>query len=74
MRKKISSKVVDTNPFIERRVRSASRVNKCRRAGDIWNKSVSLNYEVRISYRNSSRITGNFERRGAKGRCLDFYA
>jgi hypothetical protein len=74
MRKKISSKVVSTNPFIDRRVRSASKVDKCRRAEDIWNKDILSNYKGRISYMNSSKPAGDCNVERGRGRFIDFYA
>jgi len=73
--KKISSKVIKSAPFVERRVQDDSSKNKCRRADDIPPRNITESHDINSAiYKVTSGRLKAANRNGSGGRILDFYA
>ena len=72
--KKVSSKILETAPFIERRIQDDPFDNRCRRAGDVPPANVLESQAINSStYRVSSGRVRASENDSPGGRILDCY-
>ena len=75
MAKRVSSRVIKTHPFVERRIRNNPLKNKYRRAGDIPPANIRDNLAINsATYKVSSGRAGASNNNSPTGQVLDCYA
>ncbi len=73
--KKVSSKVIKSGPFVDRRFRNDPSKNKCRRTDDIPPRNITESHDINSAiYKVTSGRLKAANRNGLGGRLLDFYA
>jgi len=73
--KKISSRIIKTAPFVERRIRKNPSINKYRRIDDILPGNIVENHAINSAiYRASSGKLRASNHNSPRGKILDCYA